>query len=57
MTAIKICGLTRVEDVVEACALGAAYVGFNFAESSPRRVTLEQGLQLAEAARGAASPA
>jgi len=39
MTAVKICGLTRPEDVEAACALGAAYVGFNFVASSPRRTT------------------
>ena len=37
MTAVKICGLTRAEDVAAACALGATYVGFNFtaADQSP----------------------
>jgi phosphoribosylanthranilate isomerase len=39
MTAIKICGLTRAEDVAAICRLGAAYAGFNFVSSSPRRVT------------------
>jgi phosphoribosylanthranilate isomerase len=49
MTAVKICGLTRAEDVAAACALGAAYVGFNFAAASPRRVTLEAARDLAAA--------
>ncbi|MEP6994599.1 MAG: phosphoribosylanthranilate isomerase [Acidobacteriota bacterium] len=49
MTAVKICGLTRPDDVALACALGAAYVGFNFAESSPRRVSLETARELADA--------
>ena len=49
MTAVKICGLTRPEDVVLACDLGASYVGFNFAKVSPRRVTPEQSRRLAEA--------
>jgi len=49
MTAVKICGLTRTEDVAAACALGAAYVGFNFAKSSPRRVTAEAARELAAA--------
>lgn len=49
MTAIKICGLTRPEDVALACALGATYVGFNFAESSPRRVSLETARELGDA--------
>ena len=51
MTAVKICGLTRIEDVVAACELGATYAGFNFAAASPRRVTPEQGAALAAACR------
>ena len=42
MTDVKICDLTREEDVESACALGAAYVGFNFSRLSPRRVTPER---------------
>lgn len=49
MTAVKICGLTRTEDVALACALGAAYVGFNFAAVSPRRITPEAARSLAGA--------
>jgi phosphoribosylanthranilate isomerase len=49
MTAVKICGLTRPEDVAEACALGAAYVGFVFAETSPRRVSPAQARELVAA--------
>lgn len=48
-TAVKICGLTRPEDVALACALGAAYVGFNFASSSPRRVDLDRAEDLSAA--------
>src|ERR1700693_3773710 len=51
MTDIKICGLTRREDVDLACALGAAYVGFNFASVSPRRVSLETARDLSRATR------
>jgi phosphoribosylanthranilate isomerase len=50
MTAVKICGLTRSEDVAAACELGATYVGFNFAASSPRRVTNAIARELAAAA-------
>ncbi|HEY6065115.1 MAG TPA: phosphoribosylanthranilate isomerase [Thermoanaerobaculia bacterium] len=49
MTDVKICGLTREADVEVACGLGAAYVGFNFAASSPRRVDLARGKRLAAA--------
>ena len=50
MTAVKICGLTRAEDVAAACELGAAYVGFNFAASSPRRITNAIAREIAAAA-------
>lgn len=51
MTDVKICGLMRVEDVEEACALGAAYVGFNFSSGSRRRITPEVARRLAGACR------
>jgi phosphoribosylanthranilate isomerase len=50
MTAVKICGLMRPEDVAAACELGAAYVGFNFVAASPRRVTSAIARELAAAA-------
>jgi len=50
VTEIKICGLTRQEDVALACELGAAYIGLNFAAVSPRRVTAAAGRQLSDAA-------
>ena len=49
MTDVKICGLTRAEDVELACSLGARYVGFNFAEGSLRRVWPESAAALADA--------
>lgn len=51
MTGVKVCGLTRARDVELACALGAAYVGFNFAAVSPRRVSLAEARDLARATR------
>ncbi len=39
---VKICGLTRREDVETAVEAGADYVGFVLADFSPRHVTPEQ---------------
>lgn len=50
MTLVKVCGLTREADVEAACALGAAYVGFNFSALSPRRVDVSRARKLAAAA-------
>jgi phosphoribosylanthranilate isomerase len=45
-TRIKICGLTRPEDVQAACASGADALGFVFYPKSPRYVTAEQAAAL-----------
>jgi phosphoribosylanthranilate isomerase len=46
-TRVKICGLTRIEDVQAACALGADAVGFVCYAGSPRHVAPEQLARLA----------
>ena len=46
-TRVKICGLTRAEDIAVACKAGAAYVGFNFFAKSPRYLTPDAAQALA----------
>ena len=45
-TRIKICGLTRIEDIVAATVAGADALGFVFYAASPRAVTASQAAQL-----------
>ena len=42
---VKICGLTRIEDALLADKLGAAFLGFIFADSFPRSVTRDGRLE------------
>jgi phosphoribosylanthranilate isomerase len=46
-TRVKICGLSRPEDVVAAAAAGATYVGFVFFAKSPRHVDIATARGLA----------
>lgn len=50
--AVKICGVTRIEDARAAVDLGAAYLGLNFWPGSPRRLDRGRAARLAEAVRG-----
>jgi phosphoribosylanthranilate isomerase len=54
MALAKICGLSTPETVAAALAGGAAYLGFNFFEKSPRYVTPETAARLAAPAKGKA---
>jgi len=47
-TRIKMCGMTRVEDIQTACQLGADAVGLVFYPPSPRAVTLHNAEALAK---------
>jgi phosphoribosylanthranilate isomerase len=51
MTKIKICGLTRPEDVASVNRYGPDYIGFVFVENTRRRVTQEQAARLKRALR------
>ncbi len=46
-TRIKICGLTRAEDIVAAVAAGADAIGFVFYPPSPRYVSPQRAAELA----------
>ena len=46
MTRIKLCGLTRPEDIAAANALQPEYIGFVFAPKSKRYVSPQQAAQL-----------
>lgn len=47
MTWVKVCGLTRGDDVAVAAAAGADAIGFVNVPGSPRYVTLERAAELA----------
>jgi phosphoribosylanthranilate isomerase len=49
MTRIKICGITRKEDLLAAVQCGVNALGFVFYNKSPRNVSLQQALQLSKA--------
>jgi phosphoribosylanthranilate isomerase len=50
--AVKICGLNSAETVDAAVHAGVDYVGLNFHDRSPRKVTLEAATALANRMRG-----
>lgn len=45
-TKVKICGVTRLDDVRYACELGAGFIGLNFYPKSPRFVSVELASKL-----------
>jgi len=46
---VKICGITRLQDLHAACNAGADALGFVFYESSPRKVSVEAAAELVRA--------
>ena len=52
MTAIKICGITRVADAEHAVAAGATHIGLNFWPKSKRVVDRARAAEIANAVRG-----
>jgi phosphoribosylanthranilate isomerase len=46
---VKICGITRLQDLHAACEAGADALGFVFYEKSPRHVTVERAAELVRA--------
>lgn len=45
-TRVKICGITRVEDALDAVNQGADAIGMVFYEKSPRNVSIEQAKEI-----------
>ena len=43
----KICGITRVEDALNAISLGADAIGLVFYDKSPRNVSISQAIEIA----------
>jgi phosphoribosylanthranilate isomerase len=52
-TEVKVCGVTREEDVDACIGCGVDYIGLNFSPRSPRRVTPETGEILRKRGTGA----
>ena len=48
---VKLCGLTRIEDVALAASMGASHAGLILAEGSPRTLTVAEARVLSFAAR------
>ena len=48
-TRIKVCGITRLEDIHIAVQLGVDALGFVFVDSSPRCINIEQAKDLTQA--------
>ena len=56
MTAVKICGITRLEDAAAAVDWGASYIGFVLWPNSPRAATLDIVKRIAPTLPGHVTP-
>jgi indole-3-glycerol phosphate synthase/phosphoribosylanthranilate isomerase len=50
-TEVKVCGVTRAEDLGPCRAAGVDWIGLNLSPLSPRRLSVERAVELAERAR------
>jgi phosphoribosylanthranilate isomerase len=46
MAKVKICGVTNLQDATWAATLGAEYIGFNFWDKSPRKVSAKMAADI-----------
>jgi len=51
-TRVKICGITRPEDAIEAARLGVDAIGLVFYENSPRNISIEQAQAICQVLPG-----
>lgn len=51
---VKVCGITRIEDAIDAVEAGAQFIGLNFVPSSPRCVAVEVARELVGVVAGRA---
>jgi phosphoribosylanthranilate isomerase len=49
MTAVKICGVTNLQDALHCVSAGADAIGFNFAPGSPRCLSIEAARAIVQA--------
>ena len=43
---IKVCGITREEDIAELLLAGVDFIGFNFIKSSPRYIDINWAVNI-----------